>query len=141
MTLKMEPLDDPVDWPELGQCLHEAYTNPPQPIYRFLRPMFDTSPEGIAQSIEHYTAQMRKGHQPESGSYWFKVVDTESGRIVSGCWWKIYHKNPFDKVKSSQHTAWPEGGQREFASAAINKLSAVRQTLFNRPHICKCFFV
>ena len=141
MPLKMEPLDESVDWPEVGQCLHVSYTDPPQTGYRIIRPMFDISPEGIAQSVERYTEQMQGSQKPEEGSIWFKVVDTDSGCIVAGCWWEIFEKNPFEKIQHSQQSAWPEGGQRDFATAAMNNVRNVRQTLFSRPHVCRCSVV
>jgi len=136
MSFQVCPVDDAVDWPELGRCLHTSYTLPtPEPMFRFFRPVFDDSPEGIARVIERGTAALKSMHESATNSLWYKVVDNDTGRIIAGACFRIFHGKPFDHEEEKVHAAWPVGGQRDFVTAAGRIKEAPHKTLFNRPHV------
>lgn len=69
-------------------------------------------------------------------SYWQKVVDTKTGKIVAGALWKICPTNPSEECGHLEAYWFPEGGKREFVTKAIEQFEAPRARMGRRPQVC-----
>ena len=133
----------PEDFPELIRCLWESYETPHQQFFRLYCPIIGSGPTAREDSLKACTERMLSYHLEDSTSYWQKVIDDPSGKIVAGALWKICEKNPFENGFHAEIADWwPEGGEREFITATIKKHEVARSYFARRPQICKfilCF--
>lgn len=94
---------------------------------------YDT--EECRQAAVHRWSQAMR-HDP--ADLWLKVVDTETGRIVSTAHWKLYPTwVPFNTELPS--LSWfPEGEERTLAEEIIHTFYANRaQRQHGTPHVCE----
>lgn len=124
------------DFPELITCMWESYESPPQDLFRLFCPILGAGPDARAESIKESTERFCSWHVSDPTSYWHKVVDIETGKIVAAALWKIHKTNPYDKAEHHEAYWHPEGGQREFVTKALEQFEAPKERMANRPHLC-----
>lgn len=138
MSLRLEVVDPAVDFPELVECKWESYEIPYQSFWRLFNPIIGTGPNARDDSLRQATIRQEKGHLSDPASHWLKVTDSNNGnKIIAGAWWKIYPSNPFEENDDEFEAFWfPEGGQRDFATAAIRQHDAPRARMGKRSQVC-----
>jgi hypothetical protein len=90
-------------------------------------------------SLKECTSRQLEWHQSDPTSYWHKVVDTESGKIVGAALWKICATNPFEHEDHSEAYWFPEGGRRNFVTKALERFDAPRAKVASKPQLCNSF--
>ena len=137
MPFKLEDVNYETDFAELIACEWDSYENPLQPFFRLFCPVLGTGPDARSESVKEATARQLDWHKTEPGSYWQKVVDVDSGKIVAGALWKINETNPFEHPDEHAEAYWyPEGGQRDYATKALAIFEAPRARMAQRPQVC-----
>ncbi|MCJ1310492.1 hypothetical protein MMC25_004156 [Agyrium rufum] len=141
-------------FPALIKCMWESYEDPPQSLFHLFCPILGIGCGARARAIEESTKRMQAWHDAEPESYWQKVVDVESGKIVAGALWKIYKKNPFvkyningsggsgiDENGGAAHGGeegaywWPKGSRRNYVNQALEQFEKPQMELAARPHL------
>lgn len=134
----LKEIDSVTDLPKLVDCKWTSYEHPFQPFLRLYNPILGTGPNARAESSKASTARQIQGYQSDPYSHWLKVTDPNSGKIIAGAWWKFYPENPFENDEDDFVAFWfPEGGQRDYATAAIRLHNDPRRQLAQKPHVCK----
>lgn len=137
MPFKLEEVDLAADFDELVACEWESFENPPQTFFRLYFPILGTGPDAHAEAIKDGTRHQLEWFQSDPTSYWQKVTDSESGKIIAGALWKICKTNPFEHPDKHADATWyPEGTRREFATKALAQIDAPRTKMARRPHLC-----
>jgi GNAT superfamily N-acetyltransferase len=137
MPFKLEEVDTTLDFPELIACEWESYEDPYQPFFRLFCPIHGDGVDARAESLKECTARQLSWHESDPTSFWQKVVDTESGKIVGGALWKICLENPFEHPDEHSEVYWyPEDSTREFVGQALEQFDAPRARLARRPQVC-----
>ena len=137
MLFRLADVDtDDDDFGELIACLWESFDRPYQPFYRLYCPMLGTGPTARAEALQESTQHFRDWHRDDPASYWQKVTDVDTGKIVAGALWKIYKSNPFEKPEDYEPYWYPEGSRRDFVRQAIKQFSFPRSQFAQRPQIC-----
>jgi len=137
MPLKLEEVDVDADFKELIACEWESYENPLQSFFRLFCPIRGDGPHAREESLAECTERQLEWHRSDPTSYWQKVVDTTTGKIIAGALWKICPTNPFEHPEQEDATWFPEGGQRDFVNQALERFGAPRATMGQRPQVCK----
>ena len=138
MPFKLEDVDYDNDFAELITCEWASYENPYQPFFRLFCPVLGSGPNAHAESLKAAIARQLNWHSAEASSYWQKVVDADSGKIVAGALWKIHKTNPFDPPQDPHEAEWfPEGGAREYVTKALAQFEAPRERMSQRPQVCR----
>ncbi|MCJ1246386.1 hypothetical protein MMC30_003593 [Trapelia coarctata] len=135
MVFKLEEVNPDTDFDELMACEWESYENPSQTFFRLFCPIHGTGPNARAESIKEATARQLAWHQSDPTSYWQKVVDVETRKIIGGALWKICKTNPFEQEQHSEAYWIPTGGQRDFVNKALEQFEAPRAKMGQRPQV------
>jgi hypothetical protein len=137
MNLKLEEVNIDVDFKELIACEWESYETPPQTFFRLFCPIRGTGPQAREESLTECTMRQLEWHRSDPTSYWQKVTDSATDKIIAGALWKIYPTNPFEQPEHVDAHWFPKGGQRDFINHAIQRFEAPRSTMGQRPQVCK----
>jgi len=141
MPFKLEDVDPAADFQELIECEWVSYENPHQSFFRLFCPIIGSGPTAREESLKECTSRQLEWHQSDPTSYWHKVIDVDSGKIVGAALWKIHTTNPFEHEDDHSEVYWyPEGGQREFVARALERFDAHRKKLAPRPQLCRHSF-
>ncbi|ATZ57210.1 hypothetical protein BCIN_14g03700 [Botrytis cinerea B05.10] len=136
MPLELKDVDYVKDFQELIECEWISYENPQQSFFRLFCPIIGAGPTAREESLKECTSRQLQWHQSDPTSYWHKVIDTESGKIVGAALWKICPTNPFEHEDDHSEVSWyPEGGQRDFVAAALQRFDAPRERLAPKPQL------
>jgi hypothetical protein len=84
MTLQFQDINPEVDFPELVECILDAYEDPPQRFLHILLPINGPGPKAREAALQKASERLKLWHTHDPSSYWQKVVDVESGKIVGG---------------------------------------------------------
>lgn len=135
MTFKLEEVNPEADFAELMICLWESYEEPYQSLFRLFCPI----PEGKTRevAIKESTVRQLDWFHADPTSYWQKITDSETGKIVAGALWKICKSNPFEPEESHEAFWFPEGGQRNFVTQALKLFEAPRARMAPKPQLCR----
>lgn len=139
MAFQLQEIDPDSDFPELVRCILDAYEEPPQRFLHILLPINGPGPEAREAAIEEASERLKMWHTHDPSSYWQKVVDVESGKIVGGASWNIYETNPFADPHPMDVTWFPDDSSRKFAEMALENYARPRFEAAQRPHLCKCY--
>jgi hypothetical protein len=139
MLFKLDEVNVDVDFKELIACEWESYENPFQTFFRLFCPIRGTGPQAREESLRECTERQLEWHRSDPTSYWQKVTDVATGKIIAGALWKIYPTNPFEHLDLDHGEAYwfPEGGQRDFVNRALELFDAPRANMGQRPQVCK----
>ena len=141
MHFELDEVDVDADFDALITCEWESYETPHQTFFRLFCPIIGSGPNARAESIRESTSRQLDWHRSDPTSYWQKVTDRETGKIVAGALWKICETNPFEQQDTHPEAYWfPEGGQREFVNKALEQFDAPRAKLAPRPQLCMSIF-
>lgn len=137
MTFRLEDVDVATDFEELIACEWESYENPLQPFFRLFCPIRGVGPNARAESLKEATARQLEWHRSDPTSYWQKVTEVATGKIVAGAFWKICKTNPFEHPEEHLEAHWyPKGGERDFVNQALEQFDAPRARMAQRPQVC-----
>ncbi|KAI9693903.1 MAG: hypothetical protein M1822_003174 [Bathelium mastoideum] len=131
VPLRLEEVDITRDFPELISCEWESYEQPHQNFFRLFCPIFGSREE----SLKECTERQLEWHTSDPTSYWQKVTDTNTNRIIAGALWKIYPTNPFGSAAHEEAYWYPQGGQRDYVTAALERFEAPRARLAPKPQL------
>ncbi|KAM4058738.1 acetyltransferase (GNAT) domain-containing protein [Hirsutella rhossiliensis] len=135
MTFKLIEVDPTSDFDELIECEWASYETPNQNFFRLYCPIHGTGPTARADSLRECTRRRLDWHKSDPSSYWQKVVNSEC-KIVGGALWKICPTYTLKKIDSHSQVSWyPEGGQRDYVAAALERIHAVRKKVESRPQV------
>jgi hypothetical protein len=142
MPFALLEVDTATDFVELIECEWISYEKPDQTFFRLFCPIQGTGPTAREDSIKESTSRQLAWHLADPTSYWQKVVNEED-KIVAGALWKICPTNPFEHHDEdhSEVTWYPEGGQRDYVSQALERFDAPRMRMAQRPQVCMCCVV
>ncbi|KAJ0115044.1 hypothetical protein J7T55_001452 [Diaporthe amygdali] len=135
MPLKLQEIDPEVDFPAIARCMFESYESPPQKFFHVFFPTHGTGHEAREAAIDEAATRLKLWHTHDPSSYWQKVVDTETGKIAGGSLWKIHKENPFANPPPSQVTWFPDDGSRTYVEKALERHSAPRARVAQKPHL------
>lgn len=136
MPLELQEIDQEVDFPAIARCMFESYEDPPQKFFHVFFPTHGTGSEAREAAIDEAATRLKLWHTHDPSSYWQKVVDTETGKIVGGSLWKIHKENPFADPTPSTVTWFPDDGSRTYVEKALENHSAPRARVAQKPHLC-----
>ncbi len=134
MTFSLSEADLDKDFDELIVCQNAAHENPVQSFYYLFCPIQDKSTREAA--VKESTARMLDWHRHEPNARWLKVVDTKTGKIVGGAWYKIYNENPFAYPEDEVVDWYPDDSSRDFVGQAIFQMDIPRMQKATRPQVC-----
>lgn len=138
MPYTLNEVNPDKDFPELIAAEWESYENPHQTFFRLFCPVRGQGPNARLESLEECTRRQLEWHRSDPTSYWQKVTDDETGRIVGGALWKICPTDPFEHESHGEEAYWyPEGGARDFVTQALGLFEAPRAKMGRRPQVCK----
>ncbi|KAH8779968.1 hypothetical protein F5883DRAFT_540965 [Diaporthe sp. PMI_573] len=135
MILKLQEIDQEVDFHAISRCLFESHEDPPQKFFHLWFPIHGNDEQARENAIEEGATRLKLWHTEDPSSNWRKVVDTESGRIAGAALWNIHHENPFAVPDDLEVTWFPEGGSREFVEQMITQYDAPRAEAAQKPHV------
>lgn len=95
MSFKLEEANTG-DFKELIACEWESYENPFQTFFRLFCPIRGSSSQAHDESLAECTQRQLQWHVSDPSSYWQKVTETTTGKIIGGALWKIHPTNPFE---------------------------------------------
>ena len=132
MPLKLSELDAAVDFPALIKCLFESYDDPVQNFAHIYFPPHEDHEERVREAVD----RLAGWHAHDPSSYWQKVVDTETGKIVGGAQWSIHHNNPFAEPHDIEITWFSDKGSRKFAEEFLRQYDTPRALVGQKPQVC-----
>lgn len=135
MPLELKEIDPEVDFPALARCMFESYEDPPQKFFHVFFPTHGNSNEAREAAIDEAATRLKMWHTHDPSSYWQKMVDTETGKIAGGSLWNIHKDSPFANTNPSQVSWFPEGGSRSYVEKALERHSAPRARVAQKPHL------
>ena len=136
MPLRAAELDADADFDGLIACEWAAFEEPFQGILRIICPIVGTGPAARADSLKESTQRQLAWYKSDPAAHWQKAVD-DDGRIVGGALWKVFGGNPFAKSSGRPAPTWqPEGPQRDFAGAVLERLDVSRKEKARRAQVC-----
>ena len=139
MPFDLQDVDIPADFEELIACEWASYETPHQTFFRLFCPISGSGPDARAESLREATKRQLDWHRSDPTSYWQKVTDRDTGKIVAAALWKICETNPFEHADTHSEAYWfPEGGQRDFVNKALEQFDAPRARMAPRPQLCTC---
>ena len=134
MTFSLSEVDLDTDFDELIACQNLAHENPIQPFYYLFCPIGNESTREA--SVKESTARMLEWQRHDPHAQWLKVVDTDTGKIVGGAWYKIYKENPFAHPEEEVVDWYPDDSSRDFVGQALEQLDTPRMQKATRPQVC-----
>ncbi|KAK5988395.1 hypothetical protein PT974_12549 [Cladobotryum mycophilum] len=136
MPLTLAEADLDKDFDELMLCNWQSFENPSQNFFRLFAPIHGTGPTAREDVQRDFTQRQLAFHKMDPRGTWFKAVN-DDGKIVGGALWKIFPTNPFEQPPPGNFQAfwYPEGGQRDFVTAALHRINAFRSKAATRPHV------
>ncbi|KAF2175457.1 hypothetical protein K469DRAFT_702208 [Zopfia rhizophila CBS 207.26] len=135
MGYELKEVDPETDFPEIARCLFESYEDPPQKFFSVFFPIHGTGDEARREALEEAAQRLHFWHVNDPSSYWQKVVDTDSSKIVGGALWNIHKENPFAEQKHSEITWYPNDSSREYVAQALGKHVSPRARMAQRAHV------
>jgi hypothetical protein len=108
-----------------------------EPSHAIFFPTFGAKSRDRNQAIAESKNRLWRGHTIDPCSYWIYVVekDHKKERVVGGCQWRIYMKNPFPDPNARVTASWwPEGTGRDFTSEVASQCHGPRKAWMARPH-------
>ncbi|KAI4266606.1 MAG: hypothetical protein L6R38_008649 [Xanthoria sp. 2 TBL-2021] len=136
MGLLLQPVTSDDDFKELIECEWTSYETPYNGFKEIYCPTLGTGPNAREESMKECRERQLADHKGDATSHWFKVVDSDSGQIVGGAQWNIFHENPYvNGVGHIEATWWPEGEGRKFASMGMDQWFGPRGKRMNKPHV------
>lgn len=136
MPYRLQDVDFATDFAEVIECEFDSYQNPDQSFFYLFCPVNGTGPTARSDAIKDATARQLGWHESDPTSYWQKAVN-DHGKIVGGALWKICPTNPFEHPEDHSEIDWyPEGGQRDYVSQALELFDAPRMRMAQRPQVC-----
>lgn len=109
---------------EIVEVLYAANSDPHDPFVDLCLPGLGnwsnaTREEGIEDVAKSYLEEW----QASKTQTWYKVIDKDSGKIISASRWEIYHENPYAGGTGWQETPWLPAGSRlrEYAEWLVNE--------------------
>ncbi|KAK5631816.1 hypothetical protein RRF57_007530 [Xylaria bambusicola] len=136
MPLLLKEVDPEVDFPSLARCVLEAYEEPLQSfIYLFFAPMHGSNARSREVAIDEAAERLKLWHTSDPTSFWQKVVDTDTGRIVGGAAWNIYMSNPFVEPHAVEVSWYPDDGSRAYVEKALESYARPRYMAAQRAHV------
>ncbi|TVY18265.1 hypothetical protein LARI1_G005073 [Lachnellula arida] len=135
MPFKLEQANIDVDFKELIECEWESYERPLQTFFRLFCPIRGTGPHAREESLTECTQRQLEWHRSDPSSYWQKVTDSTTGKIVAGALWKICATNPFEHADHEEAYWFPKGGQRDFVNQALERFEAPRAVMGQAPQV------
>lgn len=136
MTFKLVEVDFDTEFEELIDCEWISYENPVQNFFQLFFPTHGTGPGARAECQKEGISRQLAWHSSDPTSLWHKVVN-EQDTIVGGVLWKICPTNPFEHSDDHEVTWWPEGEQRNYVAAALDRFDAPRMRMGARPQVCR----
>lgn len=136
MPFRLEEVNPSVDWTELIELQWTSFENPVQPFFRFWNSIIKEGPNAREETLKQAMALDLYMYRRDPTSYWQKVVDIDTGKIIAGALWQIYLTNPFELESSNIAWWYPEGGQRKFASKILEQFDVPRKRTASRPQVC-----
>jgi hypothetical protein len=138
---RLEELDPATDFPELVRVMLASYEDPPSTLYSLFCPVpGDGGPAARAAALAEHADRLADWHRSDPASVWHKAVDAATGEIVAAALWKVHPTAPFSGAEQHDSEAYwyPAGGQRDFASQAVQLFEEPRARMGNRPQVCAC---
>ena len=137
MPFTLEEVDIATDFAELIACEWVSYENPLQTFFRLFCPIHGSGPDAHTESLKEATARQLEWHRADPTSYWQKVTNSTTGKIVAGALWKICKTDPYEKPDEHTEAYWfPKGGARDFVNQALEQFEAPRARMARRPQVC-----
>lgn len=134
MSFKLDDVDLEADFDELMAVMWAAHDDPPQPFFRLFCPIINGDREA---SLKESAARLLKWHQHDPLARWLKVVETSSGKLVGGAWYKIYRENPFAHPEEEVVDWYPDDSSRDYVGQAIGQMDGPRERKAARPQVCE----
>ncbi|KAI1173358.1 hypothetical protein F4777DRAFT_558197 [Nemania sp. FL0916] len=136
MGFELQEIDPATDFPALARCMFDSYQNPHQSFFYAWFPVHGDTNDAREAAIADCATYLHKWHVEDPTSYWQKVVDTETGRIVGGGLWNIHKENPFAHEREAREVTWyPNDGSRRFAEQLLEIHLGPRIRAGQRPHV------
>jgi len=136
MPFKLEEINPATDFDEIIECEWISYENPFQTFFRLFCPIIGDGPDDRQESMKESTTRQLEWHQSDPTSYWQKVVDVDTGKIVAAALWKICPTNPFEHADDHSEAYWfPKGGQQDFVTKCLKQFDAPRARMAPRPQV------
>ncbi|KUJ13714.1 GNAT acetyltransferase-like protein [Mollisia scopiformis] len=115
-----------------------AYSDPLHPFVSALLPGISSQDPAIYTQGKYDEAERALSRwKANPFEKWVKVVDTNTGEIVSVSRWQIYTRNPFPNGAPNVEVAWlPDGGRlREYCTYITNSRLERQASRCSFPHI------
>jgi len=120
---------------DIIDALWESYEHPPTRLLNLFYPIQGDGPEAHAARIKDSCIRQLHDHQKNPSSHWIKIVDTGTGEIAAAAQWFIFEQNPYASDYDEEITWWPEGEERDFATALFIQFLTPRMTYMQKPHM------
>lgn len=133
MAFKLLDVDLEADFDELIAGMWEAYEDPMQPFFRLFCPIINGDRQA---SLKESTERFREWDRHDPNARWLKVVDTSTGKIAGGAWYKIYRENPFAHPEEEVVDWYPDDSSRDYVGQAIGQMEGPREEKATRPQVC-----
>ncbi|KAI0536261.1 hypothetical protein GGR58DRAFT_475765 [Xylaria digitata] len=134
MPYLLQEVTDPKDFGELLFMLHAAFEEPYNPLRKWFM-LVHTTVEAMIETTKQRTV---KHWNQLDILHWFKVTDTETGKIVGAAEWEIRERidNPGEAQKPIE-AHWHLDGSEEkvFAGKLVTSLKGFMKERMTRPHI------
>ncbi|KAI0911321.1 hypothetical protein F4823DRAFT_316450 [Ustulina deusta] len=134
MPYLLQEVTDPKDFGEILFMLHTAFEEPYNPLHKWFMPVHTT----VEAMIEAAKQKTVKHWNQLDTLHWFKVTDTETGKIVGAAEWEIRERidNPGEAQKPIEAHWHPEGSEEKvFAGKLVTSLKGFMKERMTRPHV------
>lgn len=131
MPFSLQEVDFATDFAEIIDCEFTSYQNPEQTFFYLFCPVHGTRSDAVKDAV----IRQLGWHTSDPTSYWQKVVNDE-GKIVAAALWKICPTNPFEHEEHFEIDWYPEGGQLDYVTQALERFEAPRMRMGQRPQVC-----
>ncbi|KAI0197603.1 hypothetical protein F4808DRAFT_294423 [Astrocystis sublimbata] len=134
MPYLLQEVKDAGGFDEILAMLHTAFEEPYNPLHRWFMPVYTTT----EAAIEATKQRIIKHWSHDENLYWFKVTDTETGKIVGAAEWAIRERiNHPGEVQKPIEAQWhPEGSDEMiFAGKLVTSLKSFMKERMTQPHV------
>ncbi|KAI0400015.1 hypothetical protein F4802DRAFT_620397 [Xylaria palmicola] len=134
MPYLLQEVKDPGDFDEILAMLHAAFEEPYNPLHHWFMPVYTTT----KATIEVTKQRIVKYWSHDDNIYWFKVTDTETGKIVGVAEWAIRERidRPGEAQKPIEAQWHPEGSdERIFTGKLVISLKCFMKERMTQPHV------